>query len=64
MTKKRAIQSIERRADHLAKKIAEDNTGRPLHGEREELQALRIAIEELERAYELDMRRREMEAAG
>ena len=50
---KEAIESLERRADFLARKIADEpNNGRPLHRERVEMGAIQMAIEELERRQE------------
>ncbi len=56
---KEAIESLERRADFLARKIADEpKPGRSLHRERVEIGAIKMAIEELEKRYE----RREVSA--
>ncbi len=47
MTTSEAIESLERRIDFLAHKVATDTSGRKLHRERQEIGALTLAIREL-----------------
>ena len=49
LSKKEAIEALERRADFLAKKIADEpRPGRQLHRERVELGAIQMAIQEMD----------------